>query len=129
VLKKSTRLRCDTCAIASPRRRADLADETRDLVALEQPLRLGGRRLRVHAVLGDQLDLAPHHAAGSVDLVDRKRDAHHRVFTQRPEEAGARRQMSEANGIGLSADDRGKAQCGKRCGSARSPSTNRDDDG
>src|SRR4029434_7850148 len=64
--------------------RADLADDARDLVALDQSLRLGRRRLRVDAVLGDQLDLAPHDATRSVDLLDSKRDAHHRVFAARP---------------------------------------------
>ena len=37
-------------------------------------------------------------------------DAHHRVFAERPEKPGARRQMAETNGVGLAAHDGGKSE-------------------
>ena len=88
------RLRCATCAI----------------VALDQALGLGRRRLRIHAVLGDELDLAAHDAAAGVDFVDREVDAHHRVFAEWPEETRARRQVANADVLRLAANDGGKAQ-------------------
>src|SRR4029434_104060 len=98
------------------RRRADLADDRGDLVALDQPLRLGRCRLRIHAVFGDQLDLATHDAARTIDFFDREIYAHHRVFAERPEEARARSQVAEADSVGLAAHDRGESESAERGG-------------
>ncbi len=97
--------------------RADLADDRRHLVAFDQAFRLGRSRLRIHAVLGDQFDLATHHAATAIDLVDREIDTHHRVLAQRPEKTRARREMTDPDGFGLAAHDGGKSQGTERCSS------------
>src|SRR5437879_12515239 len=101
------------------RRRADLADDRGDLVALDQPLCLRRRRLRIDAVFGDELDLAPHDAARAVDLLDRELDAHHRVLAERPEEAGARREVAKADRVRLTADNRRKSERAERGDGAR----------
>jgi hypothetical protein len=98
--------------------RADLTDDRGDLVALDQSLRLGRRRLRIHAVLGDQLDLAPHDAAAGIDFLDGERDAHHCILAERAKEASARCKVAEANRVGLTADNCGKAERGERCRSS-----------
>ena len=81
----------------------DLADDHRDLVALDQALGLGRGGLRIDRILHHELDLAAHDAARGVDLLGRELDAHHGVFAERPEEAGARRQMADPDGVGLRA--------------------------
>ena len=53
--------------------------------------------------------LRPMHAAGGVDLLDREVDRLHGVLAERAEEAGARRQVADADGFRLSIADRGKA--------------------
>ncbi len=100
-----------------PRRRADLADDRNHLVALDQPRGLRRCGLRVDAVLGDQLDLAAHHATGGVDFLDGKLDPHHRVLAERSQESGERRQVTDADRVRLAAADRGKSQCAERRGS------------
>ena len=118
VLKNSVVALC-ACAIAV-RCRADLTDDNGHLVALEQALGLGRGRLRIDAILGNELDLAAHDAAGRIDLVDRERDTHHRVLAQWTEKAGARRQVPEADRLGLAADDGGKPERSERGCGARS---------
>ena len=45
--------------------------------------------------------LRPSHAAGIVDFLRRELDAHDGVFAERPEKAGERRQMADADGVRL----------------------------
>ena len=116
MLKNRMRLRCATCAIARPDAELISPMMATTLVALDQPLGLGRRGLRIDAVFGDQLDLATRDAARRVDLLHREVDAHHRVFAERPEKAGARRQVTDAHRVGLAADDRGETQAAERRG-------------
>ena len=78
----------------------DFADDAGDLVALDHALGLGRGGLRIDRILLQQLDLAAHHAARGVDLLDREIGGHHGVFAERSEKAGARRQMAELDDIG-----------------------------
>jgi hypothetical protein len=50
-------------------------------------------------ILFQHFDLASHHAARGVDLLDREIDRHHRVFAERAEKAGARRQVADPDDI------------------------------
>ena len=125
VLKKSVRVRCDTCAIAKPE-----AELISPIIAttLSRSIRLGlgRRRLRIDAVFSDQVDFAAHDPAGGIDLVDREIDPHHRIFAQWPQKAGARRQVADADRVRLGANDGGKssdAQGGGRTGSLEQTAT------
>jgi hypothetical protein len=91
----------------------DLADDHRDFVALDQPLGFGGGGLRVDRVFHHKLDLAAHHPARVVDLVGGELDPHDRVFAERSEKAGERREMSDADGVGLCAHDCRHADAGE----------------
>jgi hypothetical protein len=71
------------------RGRRNLADDARDLVALDHALGLGGSGLRVDRVFLEELDLAAVHAARLVDLVHRHVRGLHRELAQGPQEAGA----------------------------------------
>ena len=51
-----------------------------------------------------------------VDLLSGELDAHHRVFAERSEEAGERRQVSDADRIGLRLDDSRHADAGEHRG-------------
>ena len=66
--------------------RRNLADDHRDLVALDQALGLGGGRLRIDRVLHHELDFAAHNAAGRIDLFRRELDAHDGIFAERSQE-------------------------------------------
>jgi hypothetical protein len=79
---------------------------------------LGFRRrgLRIDRVLQQQLDLAAVHAARRIDLVGGELNAHHGVIAERPEEAGARREMPDLDRIGLRARNRRHADPGEQCG-------------
>ena len=87
--------------------RRDLADDTGDLVALEHALGLGRGGLRVDRILLQQFELAAVDPAGGVDLLGGKIGGHDAIFAERAEEAGARRQVPEADRIRtLCEDDR-----------------------
>ena len=97
-------------------RRRNLADNDRDLVALDQALGLGGGGLRIDRVLHDELDLAAHHATDCVDLISGELDAHHRVFAERSQEARQRREVSDSDRIGLRLDQSRHADAGEHRG-------------
>ncbi len=78
----------------------NLADDAGDLVALDHAFGLGRCGLRVDRVFLEQFDLAAHHAARRVDLFHREVDRHHGIFAERPEKAGARRQMTDSDDVG-----------------------------
>ena len=99
--------------------RRDFANNHCNLVALDQALGLGGGRLRVDRILHHQFDLAPHHAPRRVDLFRRKLDAHNGIFAERTEEAGERRQVTDANGVGLRRYDGRHADPGDERGTGR----------
>ena len=98
------------------RGRGNLADDHRDLVALDQTLGLRGCGLRIDRVLQHQFELAAVHAARRIDLVGGKLDAHHGVVAERAEEAGARRQVSDLDDVRLRARDRRHADAGEQRG-------------
>ena len=54
-----------------------------------------------------------------VDLLGRELDAHDGVFAERSEEAGERRQVTDANGVGLRLDDGRHADAGEQRGAGR----------
>jgi len=86
------------------------ADDGDDAIILDQARGEGPRLVGVAAVvIEEELDLLAEHAAGGVDLVDRHVDRLHRELAQRPEEAGARRQVTDADHVRLPIADVGKA--------------------
>ena len=98
-----------TCGDREARRRADLADDGDDPVALDHPLApWSTRSAGLTLSSAEQLDLAAEHAAGGVDLLDGEVDAHHGVLAQRAEEAGARRQVPDTDDVGVCPDDGGR---------------------
>jgi hypothetical protein len=97
----------------------NLADDHRHLVALDQPLRLRGGGLRVDRVFHDEFDLAAEHAAAIVDLLRSELHAHDGIFAERPEKAGQRRQVADADGVGLRPDDRRRGNAGQQGGTGR----------
>ena len=105
MLKNRILLRCATCAIASPDAELISPMIATTLSRSISRSRLGRRRLRIDAVLGDQLDLATDDPARRVDFLDGERDAHHRILAERTEKAGARRQMAQPHRVGLAAHD------------------------
>ncbi len=95
----------------------DLADQAHHLVALDQLLRLGHRGLGIDAVLGDQLELPAEHAAGGIGFLNRKRSGLESIFPQLPEKSGARREVTQFDGVGLRTHYGGEAELrGDRCG-------------
>ncbi len=64
--------------------------------------------MRVDRVLLEDLEPASEDAARSVDLLDREVRRHHRIFAQRSEEAGARRQVAEADDVRRLREDDGR---------------------
>src|SRR6266436_4652771 len=60
-----------------------------------------------------------HHTAGIVDLLGSELYSHHRIFAERPEKAGERSEMSDADRIGLPAHDRRHADPGQHRGAGR----------
>ena len=92
------------------RRAVDLAQKADDLVALDQLLRLRHRGRGIDAILGEQVDLAPEHAARRVDLVDRERRGAQAVLPKLAEKAGAWREVADFYGVSLRPHDRRKAQ-------------------
>ena len=84
------------------------------------------RSALVEAVCGltdppSALDLAAHHAAGSVDLLDREVDGHDAIFAERTEKAGARRQVAEPDGIGVWRQNRGRGNSRHQLDAAGGP--------
>jgi hypothetical protein len=71
------------------------------LITLDHALGLGGGGLRVDAVLGEKLDLAAGDPAGGVDLLDGQLRGLDGELAERPEEAGARRQVADADDVRL----------------------------
>ena len=51
-------------------------------------------------VLLDEFDLAAHHPAGGIDLLDRKIRRLHGELAERAEKAGARRQVTDPDDVG-----------------------------
>jgi hypothetical protein len=106
VLMKTVFSRFATCPIASPD-----ADEISPMIIATRS-RSMSRSALADAVCGltessmTQLDLATHHPAGRVDLLRSELHAHDRVFAERTEEAGERRQVPDADGGGLRLHDR-----------------------
>ena len=94
----------------------DFADDHRDLVAFDQSLGFRGGGLRVDRILHHQLYLTAHHTPGIVDLLGSELHAHDRIFAERPEKAGERSEMADADRISLPAHDRGGANTGQQCG-------------
>ena len=82
---------------------ADLAHQDGGAVLLEHALGLGGGRGRVDRVFRDDVELAPHDAAGLVDLLLGHAEAELGVGAERAEEAGQRRQMPDLDLVGLAA--------------------------
>jgi len=77
--------------------------------------------LRVDRVFHHQLDPAAEHAAAIVDLLRRELDAHDGIFAERPEEPGQRRQVADADGVGLRPDDRRRGDAGEQDGTGCVP--------
>ena len=98
----------------------DLADDHRDLVALDQALGLGGGGLRIDRILDHELDLAAQDAAGGVDLLGREPHAHLGEFSERTEEPGDRREMADPDHVGLRLDDGGHSDAYERGGAGSS---------
>ncbi len=85
----------------------NLTDDTGDLVALDHALGLGRGGLGIDRVFLQQLELAAVDAAGGIDLLGGEVGRHDAVLAERAKEAGARRQVSEADRIRrLRQDDR-----------------------
>jgi len=63
----------------------------------------------IDAILGEQVDLAPEHAARRVDLVDRERRGAQAVLPKLAEKARAWREVANFYGVGLRPHDRRKA--------------------
>ena len=109
MLTKRFFVRCGDLRDRQARGRRDLADDAGHLVALDHALGLGGGGLRVDRVFLEELDLAADDAAGGVDLVHRHVGGHHGIFAERAEEAGARRQVADLDGVRLGAANGGKS--------------------
>ncbi len=86
-------------ADGQPRRGGDLAEQEGGAVALDELLGFRHRHSGVRGVLGDQLDLPAQHAPSGVGLVHRLLGTHHRVGPELAQEAGARGQVTDLDGV------------------------------
>jgi hypothetical protein len=93
-------------ADSESRRRTDLPDKADHLIALDQLVRLGHGGGGIDAVFGDHLDPAPEYAARRIGFFDRQHGALVAVFAHLAEKAGARRDVSDTDRVGLRAQDR-----------------------
>mgnify|MGYP002147105339 CR=1 FL=1 len=79
--------------------------------ALNHALRLGGRSLRVHRVLANQIDLPTQQASCGVDLLCSHLDALHSIFTQRSQKTSHGRQVANADRPGLCEGQQRMGEC------------------
>src|SRR5262245_23330507 len=85
--------------------RGNLAQQQRDAVAFQHPPRLGRGRGRIDRVLGYDLERPAEYATRLVDLLFADPEPQHGVLSERAEEAGQGRKVTEPDLVRLGAAD------------------------